>query len=494
MPSIYTLWNCPFILPIVLTHPHVIKVYVGNGADLMLPGTVPPFDHRATKGAVVAIADTENPTVPMAVGTCNLNLPQFDKVVGRVGVAVDVIHHIGDELCRLCKDDKVPPAVGLSGEIPIENAEKDAKDIDSSTEEKGDKNVESVDENSKTSIESNSEETNSKAIETNLEGGPYESSITPEDVDHIFQRALLQSLHMEIIPVPLSSSNFMANHVLKNMPDVDASVANIKRTTWKKSAKYLKAMEKLGFLKLKGKGDDVTVVSVVGKENETVKNFVTYKVKKAGATAPAVQKNELRTMLLYKPTHKSKEFFSIIDMPFSVLYTATELKACLNQFIAKQQLVDPKNPKNIIPDGHICLISGLPRGSLGREKVFPAFVKNFTELHKIVKPGQDATEVPTGRGPVPKVHIITEMKIGRKIITRISNFEEFYIKPEAFAEELRVKCSGSTTIGPCTHNPKLTEVTVQGPHGKLVTELLVKRGVNNGYIVFEDKLKAKKRK
>ena len=37
-PSLFTTWKCPFILPMIKTHPHVIKI-LSNGADLMLPGT-----------------------------------------------------------------------------------------------------------------------------------------------------------------------------------------------------------------------------------------------------------------------------------------------------------------------------------------------------------------------------------------------------------------------------------------------------------------------
>lgn len=37
------------------------------------------------------------------------------------------------------------------------------------------------------------------------------------------------------------------------------------------------------------------------------------------------------------------------------------------------------------------------------------------------------------KGSLPHIKIITEMKIGRKVITRVSNFEVFQVDPESLA-------------------------------------------------------------
>lgn len=66
----------------------------------MIPGLQrgPPFPKKATKGAVVAIASLEAPTVPMAVGTCEIDVSALDKVQGAKGHAVQNFHWAGDEL------------------------------------------------------------------------------------------------------------------------------------------------------------------------------------------------------------------------------------------------------------------------------------------------------------------------------------------------------------------------------------------------------------
>ena len=94
------------------------------------------------------------------------------------------------------------------------------------------------------------------------------------------------------------------------------------------------------------------------------------------------------------------------------------------------------------------------------------------------------------KGEPPKIAIITEMRLGRKVVTRVQNFEHYFIKPHVLAEELRTKCSGSSTIG-----QSITEVTVQGPHAKLITDLLNKdKGIPVSFIDVEDKTKKKKKK
>lgn len=103
---------------------------LGKGADLMLPGTIPPFDERAVKNAVVGIVSKEKPNVIMAVGVCRLNLTQFDYVVGRSGMAVEIIHHFDDELMKLNKEIDVVIPEEVDAEIPKVTKEEELVETD----------------------------------------------------------------------------------------------------------------------------------------------------------------------------------------------------------------------------------------------------------------------------------------------------------------------------------------------------------------------------
>lgn len=98
-PTVYTLWHNPRIVPLLYT-PLVVVEKLQGGADLMTPGLQrgPPFPDRATKGAIVAVASLEAPTVPMAVGTCEIDVSALDKTQGMKGIAVSTFHWAGDEL------------------------------------------------------------------------------------------------------------------------------------------------------------------------------------------------------------------------------------------------------------------------------------------------------------------------------------------------------------------------------------------------------------
>lgn len=98
-PTVYTLWHNPGIIPLLFT-PHFVVEKLQGGADLMTPGLQrgPPFPKKAIKGAIVAIASLENPTVPMAVGTCEIDVSSLQQVQGAKGHAVQTFHWAGDEL------------------------------------------------------------------------------------------------------------------------------------------------------------------------------------------------------------------------------------------------------------------------------------------------------------------------------------------------------------------------------------------------------------
>lgn len=114
-PTVYTLWHNPRIVPLLYT-PLVVVEKLQAGADLMTPGLQrgPPFPKKATKGAIVAIASLEAPTVPMAVGECVIDVSALGRVQGTKGNAVSMFHWAGDELwawSSTAKPGRDPPGL-----------------------------------------------------------------------------------------------------------------------------------------------------------------------------------------------------------------------------------------------------------------------------------------------------------------------------------------------------------------------------------------------
>ncbi|RCK56639.1 Translation machinery-associated protein 64 [Candida viswanathii] len=435
-PTIFTLMKYPTILPTIKTHPHVLGILT-KGADLMLPGTIPPFDPRATKGAIVGVVSHEEPEKVTAIGHCKLNLPQFDSVIGRSGVAVEVIHHLHDTLLEK-KDLKVPEPKPVGQEEKKDETEKAGSPLPAPLKKQNDF-----------------------------------PELTTEDIDNLFIKSLKSIGNIEL---PTPASTFMS-YVNKGVP----SSLNIKKTSWKKASKFLKEMAKQNLIKVKGKDEDLTVLQLNtgnpnGAEGAPAPAPTPAPKPKAKSSSSSTT-TALKVIPLYKPTKNIRAFFNKLDdaqYEFDACYTAAQVRGLVEAYIKKFSLV-AADPKMVKPDAEL-----YNKEESTREQVFKNFLTKFSPYYRI-------NDSDVHKGTPPKIEIVTELKIGRKVVTRVSNFETFDIKIENLAKELRNKCSGSSTIVD-------NDVQVQGPHGKLIIDLLKDKGVPVSYINFEDKTKKKKNK
>ena len=482
-PTVFTCWSNPEMLPLIRTHDLVIE-HLYNGANLMIAGTLPPFDSRLKPGTVCGIVNYTNPRVVIAVGVIDMDVSEMDSVVGKKGVAVEVMHHMEDCLF---------PTFKVKLDMPvIETTKKEEIQLE-----------EPIIEREETRITSSSQPIDDLA--TVLD------KLSVEDVDHFITRSLYYTIVVDDkVELPMNASNFISNHIMHNLPDVDHNEVNIKKSSWKKTVKFLKHFEKLGFLKLKGKDDNLVVVSL-NKDKDELKHFSTYKI--GGGNTSTNKKNESQDKLdkngmflstMYKPVNLGKTLMTYKDdSPLQRFYSSTEIRTCIQDYIKDKNLVDNKNKKMILLDDLLFNMVNIKKSqaavaprTVPRSSILePVLKNNFGEFFQLYK---DNGETPIFKEPLkgamPHVKIVTEMKIGRKIITRVSNFEIFQITPEALAADLRKICSGSTTIGETVATKKTAEVQVQGPHGNLIIDHLNKLGVPSKWIDFENKVKSKKKR
>lgn len=485
-PTVYSCWTFPNLVPIVLTHDFVIEERLYNGANLMLAGTLPPFDPRCLPAKVCGIASRTEPHIVLAVGVVQLNLPTYDSVIGQNGVAVKVMHYFTDGLCKVFKMDIEPPIISpdsANTEVMSDNDGEEAEEV----------------------IKSHGKE--ASRTEVSIEDiADVLSELSVEDVDHFFTRALYYTLTQDSnLKIPINASSFISNHVLPNLPCVDQSQVNMKKTSWKKTAKFLKHFEKEGFLQLKGKGDDLVIVGL-NKDRDELKNFVPYKTSgqssaKKTSSNPSQSPDMMYAEKFYKPINLGKGLMMFSSLPPKQLYTLTDLKDSVNHYITSQKLVDAKNKKMIILDDLLYDMYYRKKKSqdtsrcISRAQIMdPIIANNFTEFFQLFKDQDTPLFKNPMKGALPHIKIVAEMKIGRKVVTRVSHFDTFKIDDEDLAASLRKLCSGSTTIGETLTSPKVAEVQVQGAHGPLIIDYLNKQGIPTKWIDFESKLKNKKKR
>ncbi|GME79159.1 unnamed protein product [Ambrosiozyma monospora] len=292
----------------------------------------------------------------------------------------------------------------------------------------------------------------------------------------------------------------MANHVLKNLPIIDSSVT-IKKTSWRKTAKFLKAMEKLQLLKLKGKDDDLTILKLADKTHELLAHFEPYKIKKQSKGKSNGEDDsksgKLFAVQLYKATPSLRMMFNKLDLVYDDFYEQHEVKTIVQKYIVKQNLPDPSNKRNIKVDSVLAPVLGTKRPTIERATVVDLILqKGFKEHYVVLESMDDFKKSKVKKGKIPKIQVTVEqLKFGRKVVTKVLGLETFFIDPQQLASLLKVKCSGSATVSPNVQNPKIVEVTVQGPHNKIVEDTLVEEfGLKPTWINFENKLKPKKKK
>lgn len=510
VPTIFTMWKCPYLTKIILTPGQVLEVLQG-GADLMIPGCFPPYPNIST-GQVVAVGLLARPTVPIGVGIALTPLGNLDRSFK--GKAVQMVHVIGDTLCEKFKSELKPP---MEFDISLPYIEEATESFDPSLAE-GPDDVTETDQDLSTGhtvtvdteevAEANEPLQNLSLQETEVSDEPEFST---EEIDDAFKIGLLQTLRKaldEPIEVPISASNFLANYILLNLP-FDSPSIQMKKTSWKKASKFFKAMEKDGLVKVKDRGDDVVIQQLTGAADNRVKEFVIFKVKKKVNPSPAttgIQGTKLTSVDLWKPHSGAQRFLKeAAPGTMSQYYDNDMLKVALVGYINHKKLVDKANKKNIVADDLLAAALNLPKEgalnpalrSIGRDKLVSKLQANCTAFHLIYDPEdpiiQDETasallkSFKPAKGPVPVILIETERRGGNKVVTKVTNIEPFHIDPSTFAEELRKTCAGSTAVNPIKEGSDQVEVLVQGPQIKAVQDALTKRGVRPQWMEVKEK-------
>lgn len=332
-PSIFTLWTSQMqLLPIILTHDFVIEEHILGGAHLMLPGTIPPFPQEMKKGTIVGICSSKQPNLIKAVGVSQMNLCDISYVIGTKGIAVKVVHYLDDGLFKAFKLELKEPATNQPESVT-------------------EANVDLTEDNQEASLiieqEINNDKPNGKddAVDEITE---EMDQLTVEDIDHMLIRAVKYTIKFDTkVELPIVASTFISNHVMKNLPATDTNIVNIKKSSWKKATKFLKYLEDQGFLKLKGKNDSCTVISV-NKDHKELADMEAYQTSSKKTTSISASKKQPTLSYfansLFKPINLGRDFINETnDHPMQAYFTQQEIKTFLDQYISEHNLIDPKN-------------------------------------------------------------------------------------------------------------------------------------------------------
>ena len=547
-PTVYTLWKNPAIVPLLHTTSDVVSKLQG-GADLMTPGLArgPPFPAKARKGAVVAVASMDRPSVPLVVGTAEIDICDLRQVQGTKGHAVENMHWAGDELWTWS------PAGRPGGEPP--------DSIDGWLEEKEEGGVDDLQQRTgQLEIGGDGEESGGVRLEgeNKVEEPPAEpvdgeppppqvaaevKELTPKEIDAAFRNAFLYGVHhykqtnKDVknygLEFPLSQSFVMSQLVQPFLPAYTAQQAQqlqIKRTSWKNIKKFIRSLDKEMIIKSKERDGNEVVIFDIDFEDRHILNFTPYPLPKkettagtsAGRGAKATEQVDssadpsvgqtLKVLTLYKPSQKLAPLFDASSASPHAFYSAADLRPVVSAYVEKEQLINEKSKRLVDLDpvlANTLFDAGkeqdaaiLQRGSVQRDVLVERILAVCAPWHAIVRnPDTGSSEGAFGGGKPkaglpPKVLVTLETRSGNKTVTKISGLEAFHVSPQPLADELRKVCAGSTSVdqlvGSSKSNPVM-EVMVQGPQKDAVIKALERRGLDRRWVEVVDKTKGKKK-
>jgi translation initiation factor 2D len=520
-----------------------------SGADLMTPGLAnePPFDERAVKGAVVAVASLDRVTVPLFVGICEIDVSALGEVQGTKGHAVRGIHWEGDELWAWSPSSRpgVPAPEYLEGwddveeereagiEERIEGLEledKGGQEVEADAAEPAHEAVEEP------IVEKEPTTKGTVAVSTRLR------ILIGAEIDDAFEKAFLYSLYKlkqdnpstpnHGLSLPISPSAFMANMITPYLPiytTQQAQFYQIKKTSWKNVKKFIKYLDKQVLVKSKDRSGQETVILDVDFNDRRVVNFTPYRlpnksaVEGAGKPSNAAGKKlataadgdpsvgqTLTVQTLYRPTAKLTPtiFPPLSSTHPSNYYKYSDISKQIDEYIQAQNppIVDPQNKRILTLNPFLANTiftsssaddrNTIARGKTTRDFLLKRLTEDSTLLaphYAILKPGQTLTDMKPKAGAAPKALVTVERRTGSKTVTKVSNLEVFGIIPTLLAEELQKKCASSTSVSQATGAPKgVMEVLVQGDQRKVIDTALTRRGLKTQWIEVVDKTKKKK--
>jgi translation initiation factor 2D len=537
-PSVYTLWKNADMVPLLHT-PRIVVKKLQGGADLMTPGLAggPPFPPQARQGAVVAIASTDSPTVPVAVGICKIDVSALQQVQGARGHAVETLHWYGDELWSHSTSSR-------PGQQSPEEIEGWAQVLETRglTEKVESLDIDDMDEDGGVSLIGG--ETNDDTVKTQ-DGLAGEDAPTTEEsgspklsqkeIDQAFRNAFLYGLHHHKttnanernygLVFPLTQSlvvSTLINPFLPAFTPEQTQQLQIKNTSWKNIKKFVKQLDKDQLVKSKEKQGNETTIIDIDFNDASIANFKPYRLPKketaGGASLGRGEKatetidtgddsvgQKLEVKSFYRPTAKLSPVFATSEKS---VFSAQEVRQIVTDYVESEKLIHETNKRlvklnptlaNAVFEGSGSLDKEvLAKGTVPRDALIDRVSRAMTSQYAILRNGADPHSVKMRSGTPPKVHITLETRSGNKMVTKVSGLEVYFVNPRPLADELRKVCAGSTSVEPLAGGAKKTEkpveeVMVQGPQKDAVVKALEKRGVNSRWIEVLDKTKGKKK-
>ncbi|XP_062564378.1 eukaryotic translation initiation factor 2D [Armigeres subalbatus] len=465
IPTIYTLWMCPDIVPHFTTHPGVLPK-LANGADLMIPGVVRHGNDMKSwgnyrKDDIMAVNLTSN-RAAVGVGLLAHSSDDLYMCGGR-GIAVRMLHVFGDKMWGM--EPSVCQQVPLMGAIQAVPKDDDFPPL-GAPDPKQEKKVEHLAEKL-VEVDVNREETEENGEQ---DGEPEEES--QPNPDKLIKAAFLNAIKLQgkKITLPILTSTFYPQYVQPELPEG----IEMKRSSYKKVGTFLKIMANEGLIQIKEEKKGIEKIVSINLEHPDVMSFYPYKISKPeDPEASTVDQNNSTPLLLtkmvemYAVNEATEKLFGSVGVALGKSLDATQVRNYLKDYVGRNKLIESQS-KMVTPDETLREICGGAESTLySLPELFEHVLRNMISTF----------EMRSQKGPVTKggkraiIHLTTATRSGNKKVTLVSNLEDYGVNVAEFAKAVKLGAAASTSM---TEVPgtKGEQLLVQGNHIKFVYDLL----------------------
>jgi translation initiation factor 2D len=498
----------PGSLPEIRIHPEASK-FVCRGADLMKPGIRgwrPPVKQQSQAMLAVAVTVNGN-SQPLAVGLLAQDLMKdFMTNVKTSGVGVTIVTAYGDDLWK----NQLPPSLvdlnslslfdgGHYGNAGFVNG-KFVVPIESPGTDDG-----TDDCDSQASVEENDEEKRAEETDADVasNGDSHEKHDTDDEngeeaqddqasPDDILHAAVCKALSM-LQPgkkkvLPMRMATFYAQHVIPNRPE--GTSIELKRTKYKKFSAYVAEQVENGLLFV-GVSQEGTRKDPMGMlinfdvRHSAIQDFIELRKASEASKLPDAKDKRLVLTDLYCIPHHFQALLRLDSDAMKAsnatsderrgtgMLTLKEIRSILDDYIDRENLVDPSNRNMIVVDGPLKdalykqkkqsdNVTSIPT-HIPRKDIITAWTaKMESAFALVVVPGNKVIRI--GRGQAPCVTIEVSRRQSNIFVTEVRGYEEFGLDAETLCHEIsqRFACAAKIITTQSTTKRATTELLIQG--------------------------------
>lgn len=462
VPSLYTLWRLPSLLPYLCTWKPVIERLAG-GADLMAPGLAGCSERfcEARLGDAVAVRVAGEGRAAVAVGRL-LQSPKALAAEQRAGKAVAIAHVLGDQLWAHGGKRPLPQLDGDSGgeEEDEENQQPESQDTDSQAVVAEENTSAAGAENSAPSEEPTATEAQPEQLEDAKEQQQVEDTV--DTMDALLESCVLSALRSKL-PLPLLASSLYSGHVLPRCPP--GRQIDIRRTSYKKLSTYLAHLQSEGLLALKETSPGVQSIVSVRREHPRLRGFSQMALppaeppKEDGYRFPTIR--ELRSItaaVLPLFPRRNKGHALGLD----------EVKATIRSYVKENELQDPDDKSLVQMDPRLSDAAACSSEKLSWEELFSRVLSRMQPAHEVTPAGGGPPVV--HRGALPFISFTVAQRTGNKKVTLVEGLETYGIDVAHLAHEVQVGVAASTTLTTLANGKQ--QLLVQGNQVVFLEKLL----------------------